>query len=337
MNRTAVKTFKFLGTLFAATLLAAVTGWGCLALWYRLPFAEMAKIATCGAFALVGIATVIAQFTKHRRRWLVVFASVFGVLLFWWNTIDPPKDGNWSPSVARQVKGEIEGDILTLTDVRAFEWRDKTDFTEKWKTEAYDLSKLQTVDIFLSYWGDPDIAHFILSFGFSDGDYLAWSVEVRREIGGGFSPVADLFKANSLVILATEEEDVIGVRSNVRGEDVHIFRVRVTPQMARNLLEEYVREANALAETPRWYNSFSTNCTTVIYKMLSLAGEGIPFDWRIIVNGYLPEMMYDRGTVNTSVSISDLRELGRIAPRALAVGLGPEFSNAIRQGVPVPD
>ena len=97
----------------------------------------------------------------------------------------------------------------------------------------------------------------------------------------------------------------------IRGEDVRIFRVRASPQTARNLLEEYVREANALVQTPRWYNSISTNCTTVIYKMLSLAGEGIPFDWRIIVNGYLPEMMHDRGTVNTSVSISELRELGR--------------------------
>jgi len=337
MNSTAVRLFKRLGFLLAITVVAAATGWGSLALWYRLPVAEAAKIAVCGAFALIGMATVICQFTKHRRQWLSVFAAVFGALLVWWSTIDPPKEGNWSPGVARQVTGEIEGDILTLTNVRAFEWRDKTDFTEKWKTETYDLAELKTVDIFLSYWGVPQMAHFILSFGFSDGDYLAWSVEVRREIGGGFSPIADLFKTNTLVILATEEDDVIGVRSNTRGEDVHIFRVRATIQTARNLLEEYIREANALAETPRWYNSFSSNCTTVIYKMLSLAGEGIPFDWRMIVNGYLPEMMHERATVNTTVSISELRELGRIAPRALAAGLGPEFSNAIRQGVPVPD
>ena len=332
-----MKIFKYLSLLIVIVVLAAVTVWGSLALWYRLPVAEAAKIAACGTFALVGVATVIAQFGRHRSSWLVGFAAVFGVLLFWWNTLDPPKNGNWSPSVARQVTGEIDGDILTLTNVRAFEWRDKTDFTEKWKTETYDLSELQTVDIFLSYWGVPQMAHFVLSFGFSDGDYLAWSVEVRREVGGGFSPIADFFKANTLVIVATEEEDVIGVRSNIRGEDVHIFRVRASPQTAQNLLDEYVREANALSKTPRWYNSISTNCTTVIYKMLSLAGEGIPFDWRIIANGYLPEMMYDRGTVNTSVSVSELRELGRIAPRALAAGLGPEFSDAIRQGVPVPD
>ena len=337
MSGTVMKILNYLGGLATILLLAVAAVWGILALWYRLPFVETTKIAACGTFALIGLVTVIAQFTKHRRQWLVVFVAVFAALLLWWNTIDPPKDGNWSPDVARQVTGVIEGDILTLTDIRAFEWRDKTDFVEKWTTETYYLSEVQTVDIFLSYWGDPDIAHFILSFGFSDGDYLAWSIEVRREIGGKFSPVADFFKSNSLVILATKEEDVIGVRSNIRGEDVQIFRVRATPHTARNLLEEYVRDANALVENPRWYNSISTNCTTVIYKMLALAGEGIPFDWRIVVNGYLPEMMHERATVNTNVSVSELRELGRITPRALTAGLGPEFSNAIRQGVPVPD
>ena len=317
MGGRVVRVFKYLAICLVILLLAVATAWGVLALWYRLPVAGWAKIAVCGAFATIGIAIIIAQFTQKRLRWLTIFAIAFAGLLLWWNTLDPPKDGNWSPSVARQVTGTIDRDILTLTNVREFQWRGKTDFTEKWTTETYDLSELQTPDIFLSYWGDPKMAHFIISFGFSDGEYLAWSVEVRRAVGGGFSPVADLFKSNSLVIIASKEQDVVGVRSNIRGEDVHIFRMRVPSEIARKLLEEYVREANELDQKPQWYNSLSTNCTTVIYKMISLAGDRIPFDWRIIVNGYLPEMMYERGSVETSVSITELRELGRIAKRGL--------------------
>ena len=317
MGGRVVRVFKYLAICLVILLLAVATAWGVLALWYRLPVAGWAKIAFCGAFAAIGIAIIIAQFTQKRLRWLTIFAIAFAGLLLWWNTLDPPKDGNWSPSVARQVTGTIDRDILTLTNVREFQWRGKTDFTEKWTTEIYDLSELQTLDIFLSYWGDPKMAHFIISFGFSDGEYLAWSVEVRRAVGGGFSPVADLFKSNSLVIIASKEQDVVGVRSNIRGEDVHIFRMRVPSEIARKLLEEYVREANELDQKPQWYNSLSTNCTTVIYKMISLAGDRIPFDWRIIVNGYLPEMMYERGSVETSVSITELRELGRIAKRGL--------------------
>ncbi|MFK8034521.1 MAG: DUF4105 domain-containing protein [Hyphomicrobiales bacterium] len=326
-----------LARILLGLVIAAAAAWGFFALWYRGPAPEGFKFALCAAFALIGLVAVLQQFGKRRNFWVLAFAMTFGSLLIWWTSLEPPKDGNWSPDVARQTTGTIEGDTLKLANVRGFEWHSKTDFTEKWANETYDLGKLQTLDIFLSYWGVPHMAHFILSFGFADGEYLAWSVEVKRERDGEFSPVADLFKANPLIILATKEQDVVGVRSNIRDEDVHIFRMRAPPERARKLLEEYVREANDLAERPRWYNSFSTNCTTVIFKMLRLAGEGVPFDWRVVVNGYLPEMMHDRGSVNTSVSSAQLRELGRIAPRALAVGLGPRFSEAIRQGVPLPD
>jgi uncharacterized protein DUF4105 len=46
------------------------------------------------------------------------------------------------------------------------------------------------------------------------------------------------------------------VRTNVRDEDVRIYRLRMPPPQARALLLEYVAEANDLARTPR-----STNCT----------------------------------------------------------------------------
>lgn len=61
-----------------------------------------------------------------------------------------------------------------------------------------------------------------------------------------------------------------------------------------------------------------------------------PLDWRIILNGYLPELGYDRKALNTDVQLPELRELGRVAQRALVARLGPEFSEAIQVGVPVP-
>jgi hypothetical protein len=181
------------------------------------------------------------------------------------------------------------------------------------------------------------MAHVIMSFGVEGGDYLAWSIEVRRQNGGKFSPLADLFKSNPLVIIAADERDVVGVRSNIRGEDVRIYRLGTSPEAVRTLLLEYVVDANALAKTPEFYNSIMTNCTTTIVRMMRAVGAVVPLDWRLIVNGYLPEYAYGRGALDTRLPLQELTKLAHLDGRAQEAGLtSPDFSRLIRVGVPSP-
>ena len=315
-------------------LLALLTVWGTLALWYRLPLDGAARIAIVAGFALFGLIATLSQFGANWRRRLVAFAVVFALLAAWWTTITAPATGAWAPEVARQVTGTIDGDILTLTDMRAFDWRSPTEATETWTTRSFDLGRITSSGMVLSYWGNPDMAHFMLSFGFADGEFLAWSIEVRRQIGGGFSPIADFFKSNALVIVAAEERDVVGLRTNIRGEDVQLFRLDVPPAEARRLIEDYVADANALAERPAFFNSITTNCSTAVFRMMRASGNGIPFDWRMIVNGYLPDLAYERGALVAGVPLSELRARGKINLRAQEQGLNDGFSAAIREGVP---
>lgn len=330
------RSFRYFLIAILIVVLAVLTVWGALAIWFQLPVPDAARMVIGGSFGVFGCSVILAQFGAQRVAALGVFAFVFAGLLVWWGTIRPSADGNWAPDVARQVTGKIEGDVLTLENVREFDWRSNDDFTPRWTNRTFDLSKLRTLDMFMSYWSGPEMAHFILSFGFEGNEYLAWSVEVRREVGGGFSPVADFFKTNTLAIVATVEQDVVGVRSNVRGENVQMFRLRTPPENARALLKEYVRDANRLAVRPKFYNSVTTNCTTVVFKMMDAVGAALPLDWRLIVNGYLPEYAYDQGALDTRATLGRLRELGTIRPRALAAGLGKTFSTAIRAGVPIP-
>lgn len=331
------RTLGRLSLLLLIAVIVATTLWAALALWFRLPASEAARGFSAGLFGLLGIATVIALFGRHRRFAVIGYAVVFASLLAWWSTIKPPVDVDWSADVARQVTGTIEDDVLTLAGVRNFEWRGETDFGESWVTRSYDLTKLRTLDLFMSYWAGPEMAHVIMSFGFEGGEHLAWSIEVRRRVGGAFSPIADLFKSNPLVIVAADERDVVGLRSNIRREDVQLYRLNVSPVAARALLLEYVSDANELSVRPQFYNSLTTNCTTTIWKMMRAVGDVAPFDWRLIVNGYLPEYAYSRGALASGFPLQALKAAAHIDERAQAVGLSsPDFSKAIRVGVPSP-
>ena len=322
----------------AIVVIAPISAWSAMALWFRLPAPEVLRASAAILFGILGLVTIVALFMRLSRSLvaLAVFAIAFCALLAWWSTIKPPLDGDWAPDVARQTTGAVKDDILTLSDVRDFDWRTDKDFTERWEKRSYDLTKLKTLDLFLAYWAGPEMAHVIMSFGFEDGDHIAWSVEVRREKTGVFSPIADAFKNHTLVYLATTERDSVRLRTNVRGEDVRLYRLNTPPDQARALLTEYVVELTALAKHPKWYNSITANCATVVFKLVRAAGSKLPFDWRLVVNGFLPGYLYDHGAVVTTMPLSELMERARVSPQAKAADRSPDFSKAIRVGVPSP-
>ncbi|MDR3448690.1 MAG: DUF4105 domain-containing protein [Alphaproteobacteria bacterium] len=322
--------------LLALLILFPIGLWATLALWFRIPGPEWVRAFAAGAFGLLALATIAAPLFGRRLRMLGCFALAFAAIVVWWGTIQPKATANWATDVSRQATGVVNGDILTMTDVRDFDWATRTEFTEKWVTESYDLSKLRDLDLFLAYWAGPEMTHVIVSFGFEDGRHLAWSVEVRSLMGGEFSPIADLFRNSPLVIIASEERDVVRLRSNVRKEDVQLYRLRTPPATARAILLQYVEESNGLAVQPRFYNSILTNCSTAVVALVRAAGAYMPLDWRLVVNGFLPSYLYDHGAVDTSIPLEELRERSRISARAIAADGSPDFSKLIRVGVPVP-
>lgn len=325
-----------LKAVFLLPLLAYVTVWGSLALWFQLPGATWSVAISSAIFAGLGLSAIFALFRPSGKRPFLLFGVAFAAVLVFWTSLIPPNDRDWSPEVARQVTGVIDGDLLTLTNFRDFEWRSEEDVTEIWTTRTFDLSQIETVDLFMSYWAGPTMAHLMVSFGFADGQYLNWSVEVRRSKGQTFSPVADFFRTNPVSIVAGSERDIVGLRSNIQLSNVHLFRLDVGPDDRRIFLEQYVRAANEIDSSPIFFNSVFTNCSMSVLRLVRGVGADLPLDWRVFINGFLPEYLYDLGRMNQDYSIEELYALGDITERARAHGLAEGFSQAVRVGVPSP-
>jgi len=331
---------RFLRFLSAAAFVLIALGfglWGALALFYRAPFPSPYPVVIAALWTALTLGALVGFFGGRRRQAAAVLFLAIALILGWWSTLRPLAERDWAPDVARTVRGEVVGDRLTLTDVRNFDWRTEEDFTPRWETRAYDLSKLVSIDLIANYWAGEAIAHTIVSFGFADGRYLAWSIELRRQRGQEFSAIAGFFRESELVIIAGDERDFFLLRTVARDEDLRLFRLNADPELARRALLAYVKEANKLADNPRWYNTLTTNCTTVVVNIGRIVAPGaFPLDWRVLLSGYLPDFAYDHGALDRSLPFPELRERAKFSGRAKAAEALPseEFSKAIRAGIP---
>lgn len=318
------------------TLVALPSGllavaWAAAAIWFDGPEAPALRAGL--ALGLVAAAVAATLRLKRPIRGLTVWA-LFVAVLGWWLSLEPSNDRDWLPDVAQLPRATLEGDRLTIENVRNFAYRSETDFDPIWETRTWDLSQLRGADMYFSYWDSPTIAHTIVSWEFAEGPPLAISIETRKEVGESYSAVKGFFRQFELYYVVADERDVVGVRANHRGEQLRLYHLKQPLEEARAVLLDYAERISSLAEKPRWYNAATHNCTTTIRQHMQHVGAKRPFDWRILVNGRLDELGYERGAIDTSMSFEALREASDITERAHRAAGQPDFSQQIRAGLP---
>jgi len=321
---------RFLLFLFALGLGA----WGAAALWFAGPGPTALRGALAAAVLLAALGS--ALLVQPRIRAALALAALTGLVFAWWGSLAASNSRDWQADVARAPTAEIQGDLVTVRNVRNFHYRSETDFDERWEDRRLDLAKLDGLDIFFSHWGSPLIAHTIMSWSFEGGQHLAVSIETRKEKTEEYSAVSGFFRQYELIYIAADERDVVKLRTNFRNEDVYVYRLRPTKERARAFLIDYLEAMNELAREPGWYNALTTNCTTTIRQRVMHAGGNLPLSWKLLANGHLPELLYQRGSFDTSMPFPELKATSHINERARAAGESDGFSAAIRAGLPMP-
>jgi len=308
-------------------ILALLIIWSALAIWFSpLPSAAL-RLTIAIAFAAFGIWAL--WLSRSRRVWLV-FAALFGVLLIGWSAIQPRMDRDWRPEVAVLPRAYISGDNVRIVGVRDFEYRSVDDFTPRYRERDVQLSHLTGVDFFISYWMPGPVGHTFLSFIFDDAEPISISIEARPETHEGFSPLGSLFKQFELIYVVGEERDIVGVRTNYRGEDVYLYRINTTPENARRLFLIYLKRINELAGRAEFYHLLSNNCTLNIVRYANAVGPGSRFDIRHYLNGLFDSYLYQRQLLDGSMPFDALRRRARINEAAQAADSAEDFSERIR-------
>jgi hypothetical protein len=321
----------------AGLAVLGLAGWGALALFYLLPGSAELRGALAAGFAALGLLAVVGMGVRRIRRPAAFgFAAALAGVLALWARTTPSNDRDWQPDVAVLPWATVDGDLVTVHEIRNFDYQSETEFRPGYYDRTFDLRRLDRVDLVAVYWMGPAIAHLFLSFGFGD-DHLAISIEARKERGEAYSSLAGFFRRYELYYVVADERDVIRLRTNYRKdppEDVYVFRVAGPGENGRRIFLDYMREINELREHPAFYNTLTTNCTTRILAHTAVNPGHLPYSWKILLSGYTPEYAYEMGRMDQSLPFAELMRRSRVNAAAQAADQDPDFSRRIRAGLP---
>jgi hypothetical protein len=330
--------------LVTGLLIVGSSIWFSCAFWVQLALISWLKWLLITVWIGFSAALCVVMCKTHhssvRYRGVLAYLIVCAIGMMWWQGIKPSNDRVWAAEVAEALDSQQHGNMVTLEHVRNFDWKTETEFTPHWETRQYDLSKLATVDVITSYWMGPSIAHVLVSFGFDDGRYVSFSIETRKEKHEEFSLIGGFFRMYELSLVAADERDILYTRSNVRGEKLYLYRVGLPKKDIQTLFVSYLAEANQLKQQARFYNTLTSNCTTIAFNMAQAVVPTLPFDYRIMLTGYLPEYLYEQKALDQRYSFAELKKMAYINPRAIEYAQSSDqsseaYSKAIRAGIPV--
>lgn len=292
------------------------------------------QIAIAIAFGFSGILAVIGVFRSgEHRQWRLSHLLFFFGIWAWWLSIAPSNDRDWQTDVARLAYATIDGDKVTLHNIRNFDYRSEFDYQPAYYDKIFDVGKLQGVDLFAFYWMGPAIAHTILSFDFGEQGHLAVSIETRKQLGEKYSTIKGFLRQYELIYIVADERDVIHLRTNFRNhppEEGYLYRVTGSKENGQHLFQSYLATINELRENPRFYNTLLDNCTVAIWLQSLVVSDHLPFSWKILLSGYLPEYLYESGRLARRLPFAELQRQANITLLAKTADRSADFSRQIR-------
>ncbi len=240
---------------------------------------------------------------SHRRPhvrfclWALVFLGVF-----LYQFLPSPHHADWQTPWAKAPRFTLQGDTLTIENLRDFRYRSVDDYDARYRTESYDLSTLTGADFGECHWdGMEAICHTMLSFSFADGRHLVVSAETRLPKGVKQDTLGGIYKCYGLLYVFGTEEDIFALRTNHRHEDLTLYPLKVTPEQARRLLLAYVHLAQEAEARQLPYNTVTDNCSSGLVRIFRHFVPDMPARYNLLPlhNSSISKLIYTHGSMQT--------------------------------------
>ncbi|HUR82433.1 MAG TPA: DUF4105 domain-containing protein, partial [Thermoanaerobaculia bacterium] len=235
------------------------------------------------------------------RRALLILAIVAVAYAGFVALVRPRNDRDWSADQAVVPSAAIRGPLVTIRNIRNFRYESTDRYTPAYYDKTFNINDLDSAWFFVEPFGKAGAAHTFVSFGFRDRDFVAISVEIRKEKGESFNPVKGLLRQYEIMYVIGDERDLVKLRTNYRHDPVHLYRIRTTPERMRAMFLAMMRRANALQERPEHYNTLTNTCTTNLVRHVNeITPHRVPFSPAVLLPAHSDQLAYELGLIDTT-------------------------------------
>lgn len=266
-----------------------------------------------------------------------ILLALVAVFLIWYFLQFPSLNRNWNSDQKILADITFVGEKVLVKNARNFDYKSPTDYTEGYYDATYDLTKLTRAWYIIEPFGERDgPAHTMLTFDFSDGQHVAVSVEIRKEVGESFDAIKGLLRQYEIVYMVGDERDLIRLRSNYRRDTVIMYPLDIPAENLPKFFVSVMQRAQKLSVEPEWYNTITNTCTTAIQdhaNALLTTEKQIPWSKQILLPKTSDEIAYSLDLIDTELTLEEARKYYTINERAMAADQDPDFSAKIRSEI----
>lgn len=227
----------------------------------------------------------------------------------------PSLSRDWDDDVRVLAGVEMEGHgLVRLTDIRDWSYTRDSVVSKRYFEASFDPKHI--VDVWM-YEQELDgaglIAHTFLVFEFAEpagpNRYLGLSVETRRELGEEYSLIGGVLRSFEVTHIWATESDLVTRRVIHLDYPLTRFRLEIPKEYRSRIFVKFARETQALATTPRWYNTVTNNCTSSLIRYVNDSEpNAIPLHYSYVATGRVDDYLLSLGYLDAKSSLAITRD-----------------------------
>lgn len=277
-------------------------------------------------------------FTAIKILSIFILLSLFTFLFYTFTILKPSNNRNWEFGFEKLPHITTSSDTVTIENFRDFHYNPHGIVSSNYITREIPIESIERTWFLFEPFNATSainfkgVAHTYFVFDIKGQNPVAVSVEARREKGEAFGLIPGMLNQFELMYVWASEEDLTQRRILIEHNDVRMFPLTISAEQSQALFLQMVKTTQSLETTPRFYNTFMSNCTNELAKNANEAKTGsVPYSIAWVFPGYAVGELYKLHYIPTDYPLEKEEEQYQIKSIVEQIYNDSDFSKTLRE------